>query len=257
MNKTLISSLVVAGIAGLSNIPAQAQTFNIGSSSPSVTGAAISINMNGAVNALAGQVTFPNGVYATELDVDVRYTNDPSSNQWFIDQLRLEQIGGNGNIPRNTSLATGNGTSIESAIASEISNGGNSLSDTVSLIRALGNLDIDESNNPSVTGATVTITMSGAINAIASEITFPEGVMPRRLRVDPGYGGTRPDANDWGIDNLQLDRINIQNTTLTGANISIESAIASEIDGSTTLDETVSLIRSLSNNTNNVSIGLE
>ena len=256
MKKLLISSLTLLGIAGLSNIPTQAQTFNVGSSSsPGVTGAAVTINMNGAINAIAGQITFPEGVYATELIVDPRYTNDPTSNQRFINQLRLEGTGGSNRILRNTDLATGTDTSIESAIASEISTAG-SLSDTVSLIRALGGIDInDEGSNPGATGAVVTITMNGSINAIASEITFPEGVMPRRLRVDPGYDGTRPDANDWGINNVELDRLSINDTALTGTNTSIESAIASEISTAPNISDTVSLIRSLSNN--NISVGLD
>ena len=260
IKKTIVSTLTLLGIAGLSNIPAQAQTFNVGSSSsPSVTGAAVNINMNGAINAVAGQITFPEGVYAdTGFEVDPVYVSDPTSNGWRMALIRFDNIGTNAPISVDTSLATGTTTSIESAIASEISTAG-SLSDTVSLIRALGNTELDtDSSNPSVTGAAVTIAMNGAVNAMASEITFPEGVLITRLVVDPEYAST-PDTNFWRIGSfLALSNLTINDTTLTTTATSVESAIASEIsDAGNSLSDTVSLIRSLSDNSNSITIGLE
>ena len=222
--------------------------------------------MNGALNAVAAEVTYPSGVYATALNVDPVYSNvaaGPVDNTWHIDSLNITAnndeatAGAIGYL--NTALATTTTTSVEAAIASILSGytAADDLDAEVSIIRALAGVNVSSNTaTPSATGAVVTINMNDAINAVAGEITYPDGVIVTDFTVDPTYTND-PTVNTWSIATLGLTPT-VDNTTLTAVGISVDSAIANAISSGTgtanTTADTVSLIRALSNET---TIGLE
>jgi hypothetical protein len=72
MKKLILSSLAVLGLSAAFVAPAEAQVL-VNSTAPgaSITGAASFTNFNGSTSAVAGEVTYPSRVYATDVVVTI------------------------------------------------------------------------------------------------------------------------------------------------------------------------------------------
>ncbi|MBS0018652.1 MAG: hypothetical protein KFF72_20270 [Arthrospira sp. SH-MAG29] len=135
MKKLILSSVAVLGLSAAFSAPAEAQV--ILSSPPaggSITGAASFTNFNGSTSAIAGQVTYPVGVFSP--DVVVTLTDPTVGGADTGDLLLSELTVATASTIDITTLLPGTGSSVEAAVATLISEGTATLNDRVSLIRA-------------------------------------------------------------------------------------------------------------------------
>lgn len=134
MKKLILSSVAVLGLSAAFSAPAQAQVLL--SSPPaggSITGAASFTNFNGSTSAIAGQVTYPVGVFAEDVVVTL---TDPTVGAADTGDLLLSELTVAPGTIDTTTLLPGTGSSVEAAVATLISEGTATLNDRVSLIRA-------------------------------------------------------------------------------------------------------------------------
>jgi hypothetical protein len=133
MKKLILSSLALLGFSVAFSAPAEAQV--IISSPPaggSITGASSFTNFNGSTSAIAGQVTFPTGVYAQKVRVrNTTRLGAADDGDVVLTGLTVDQDGGTA-----TALPGTTTTSVEAAVATLINAGTGGLNGQVSLIRA-------------------------------------------------------------------------------------------------------------------------
>jgi hypothetical protein len=146
MKKLILSSVAVLGLSAGFSAPAQAQVL-VGSPSQgaSMTGAASFTNFNGSTSAIAGQVTFPSGIFVNGTNVDIAPVADPAvpATDGFIGtaaggDLQLVELGvtPEGTVD-NTTLIPGATANVEAAVATAITGDATTtLNARVSLIRA-------------------------------------------------------------------------------------------------------------------------
>jgi hypothetical protein len=134
MKKLILSSLALLGFSVAFSAPAEAQV--IISSPPaggSITGASSFTNLNGSTSAIAGQVTFPTGVYAQKVRVrNTTRLGAAAAGDVVLTGLTVDQ----GNGVTATPLPGTTTTSVEAAVATLINAGTGGLNGQVSLIRA-------------------------------------------------------------------------------------------------------------------------
>jgi hypothetical protein len=142
MKKLILSSLAVLGLSAAFVAPAKAQVLvNSTPSGASITGAASVTNINGATSAIAGEVTYPEGIFAD----DVTVTLTPPTDTFASGEATLEVLVVSGTMDKATLLPT-NTSNVEAAVAAAINSGAVTAADVseqVSLIRAwtAGGLD--------------------------------------------------------------------------------------------------------------------
>lgn len=138
MKKLILSSLAVVGLSAAFVAPAQAQVI-VNSTPPggSITGAASFTNINGSTSAIAGEVTYPGLVYADDVTVTVTPTGGVLTNDVTLDLLNVATA------TIDTTLMTSPGSTVEAAVAQEITAATGDVSTQASLIRAwtAGGLD--------------------------------------------------------------------------------------------------------------------
>jgi hypothetical protein len=144
MKKLILSSVAVLGLSAGFSAPAQAQVL-VGSPSQgaSMTGAASFTNFNGSTSAIAGQVTFPSGIFVNGTNVDIPFSVPAvPATDGFIGtaaggDLQLVELGvtPEGTVD-STTLIPGATANVEAAVATAISDGTATLNARVSLIRA-------------------------------------------------------------------------------------------------------------------------
>jgi hypothetical protein len=143
MKKLILSSVAVLGLSAGFSAPAQAQVL-VGSPSQgaSMTGAASFTNFNGSTSAIAGQVTFPSGIFVNGTNVDIAPVADPAvpATDGFIGtaaggDLQLVELGVTPIVLDSTTLIPGATANVEAAVATAITNAAD-LNNRVSLIRA-------------------------------------------------------------------------------------------------------------------------
>jgi hypothetical protein len=144
MKKLILSSLAVLGLSAAFVAPAEAQLVSVPSSSGgSMTGAASFTNFNGSTSAIAGQVTFPSGIYAEDVTVTLTTpTAVPSSGEVVLEVLAVTST-------TITVPATPVPGSVEEAVAAVIDGTATTVNaadieDVVSIARAWasGGLDL-------------------------------------------------------------------------------------------------------------------
>lgn len=132
MKKLILSSVAFLGLSVALVAPAQAQVIvNSTPSGGSVTGAASFTNINGATSAIAGEITYPSYVYP---DSGVTVTLTAPVGTVASGEVILVEL----NVAADSVLEVlpNTGTSVESAVASEITAATGDLNAQVSLIRA-------------------------------------------------------------------------------------------------------------------------
>jgi hypothetical protein len=133
MKKLILSSLAVLGLSAAFVAPAEAQVL-VNSTPPggSITGAASFTNFNGSTSAIAGEVTYPEGIFAEDVNVVLQAIigTDPTAGDVILSDLLVDPL-----VIDVTTLLPSNTSSVEAAVATLITNAAD-LNEQVSLIRA-------------------------------------------------------------------------------------------------------------------------
>ncbi len=123
MKKVLFSALALAGIAAAFAAPAQA-------GQASISGAATYTALNGnSVQSLAGEVVFPDGAYAEDVVVTPTFTGTPDLAIASLDGLAVTTT-------TFTAPVAGSFSTIEAAIADQVTNVGVSEAYSIGLVNA-------------------------------------------------------------------------------------------------------------------------